>query len=334
MSKKCLCCNTKFGNSVTNCPSCGLEDLSAKNWIPKQLQEEFIKNHKPIRDPPSKLLFEQFVRKAAQQSGLDLKKLTVEDNHYGVIETDIPTDNYQEIIVRYKPVNLRRYTDDQLLALCRHEMFHPLTIKGTTAFPIRVSTQEVMTHQAETVFCYDEMINYKEYIKKFPNDKDLHEAKKYEFSNFLEILLTMRHRINNHLSNSLESNRMALSIYQDSVYYFFEKFDKLKQWASKNNVTSLLTFFEWLHADLILISEKTTQRSKALDAIRVVAGLILSVNLDDVFTSDKLSFLPDIDQNIQECRLKFQDALTIEIIDRWESRRSSVGIGSNLNLNN
>ncbi len=300
--------------------------MTQMGWIPQQLKDKHVQNRKPVRQPPSITDMESIIKNAARQCSFEIKNLAVEDNHDGVIETEIPTSDFHDIIVRYNPASLRRFTDEQLLALCRHEIYHPIIIKDTTSFPVLDGAQEFKDFQADVVFSYDEMINYKEYVKKFPMDKILHSAKENEFSNFSIIFLTTKYKIeNNLLLYPLEPTRMALSIYQDAAYYFFEGLEKLQKWAKENQSDSLFTFWGWLHKDFDFISNSSSSRQEALMAIRPLTGILLSVDAPAMFISNRISFSPDFNLNIQGCREKFTSTQAKNIIENWESRFQSQG---------
>jgi len=295
LSSKCHVCMRKFGSSYPVCGNCHFVDMEAMTWIPDKLKEEHAANHKPIREPLTISEMEKFVKKAAGECDLKLDDLVIHDTLEGVIETKIETDDYHRIEVNFDPVLLRRHNDDGLLALCRHEMFHPLTIKGTTAFPVPVSSQEIQNHIAEIVYSYDEMINYQEYVKKFPNDEHLHKVKSPMYSNFSVMHKTIIHKINNSmLSNALEPISNALMIYQDAVYNLFEDNSKLEQWCTDNSANALKEFWSWIHEDFLHISATTTSRTEVYDLLKITSGVVLSINFSLVFTNDILTFNSDV----------------------------------------
>jgi len=295
--------------------------MSKMTWIPQKLIEEQIKNKKPVRSSLSEEGFEQIFRKAASECAFSLNKLTIESNHDGVIETEIPTNNYHEIIVRYNPANLRPFSDEELLALCRHEVFHPITMKDTTSLSVMNGEPAFVDYQAEIYFSYDEMINYKEYVKKFPNDQQLHSAKSKHYTNFSIIFLSTKHLIdNNSLPHTLEPYKMALSIYQDAVYNFFENNKRLIEWTDEHDAQAIYKFWEWIHEDFDYISNNTTIRSEVFDLLQIPIGLSMSVNIAQAFSSNDLNVYEDFNSNLSKCRTRFNEKKYENLIDKWENR--------------
>jgi len=299
--------------------------MESMTWIPDELKKEHAKNHKPVREPIPITMMEDFVRKAADECDLQIDSLIIHNSHDGVIETIIDGDDYHKIEVNFDPINLRHHNDDEILALCRHEIFHPLTIKGTTRFPVPESFPELENHCAEIIFSYDEMINYQEYVKKFPNDKNLHKAKLPMFSNFSVIQKTSIHNIQNNLtSHPLEPLSMALAIYQDAVYTFFEDSSKLEQWCNDNNANALKQFWSWIHEDFLHISANTSSREEVYDLLKITTTFPLSINFPLVFTNDILTFNVDMVDDMKNCREKFSDTRYAPLINSWQNRIDQI----------
>ncbi len=69
---------------------------------------------------------------------------------------------------------------------------HPITMQESSKIIVSDGIiQEMQNLQTGIQEAYDEMINYKEYSKRFPDDQNLHSMKQKMYTNFSIIFLTL-----------------------------------------------------------------------------------------------------------------------------------------------
>lgn len=304
------------------CPFCGLQNLELMSWIPPELKIEHANNQKPISTPPTTEQMRTYCQKAANDCNFKLDNLVVEDNYEdGVMETLQPEDNFHNVTIRFNPKRLTRFTQQELMALARHEIMHPVTMGEKSCILIQNGAPEYVELQFRFSEAYDEMINYKMYVQVFPNDPHLRSYKDKEFTNYAIIFLSVKHMIQqNRLPNPLHPHINNLAIYQDAVYFFYENKNKLKEWVKKYQGQAIWKFWNWIHEDFNLIHDNVKSRDEMRDLIPIVIQMTLNVNPEPIFSSNMISFTENAYERILSYKNNIKNQTGKKIVESWERR--------------
>lgn len=198
MVVRCYCCKKRFKSELQHCPKCQFLNLKHQHWLPEELKIRHAENHMPVIETPTVTEIQQYAYEEAKICQFEITELKVTDNFVGVIEVLQPDDNdFHKLEINFDPQALRRYTTEEIRAMLRHELMHPITMQESSKIIVSDGIQEIQNLQAGIQEAYDEMINYKEYSKRFPDDQDLHSMKQKMYTNFSIIFLTSKYMLEN-----------------------------------------------------------------------------------------------------------------------------------------
>lgn len=324
MVVRCYCCDKRFKSELEHCPKCNFQNLKHISWLPEDLKVKHGKNHKSLITPPTISEMESYTRKAAKDCQFEIEELTVRDQHHkGVLEIIQPEDNIHKITINFNPGRLTHHTIGEIHAMLLHEIMHPITMQeNSNVVAFEGFAPEIQELQREIQYVYDEMINYKEYVKKFPCDKDLHSSHQKMFTKFSMIFLSTKHMIEN---NQIHPNHpalfvQALNIYHDVVYNFFEEKATLIEWAEKNKAQALYRLWQWIHEDFNLIHENTSSRDEMRVIIFLTFKMMTTISIDLIFTSNEIQFNQMWATAYVHCQKTYPTTLGIQLLDLWKNR--------------
>lgn len=324
MVVRCYCCTKRFKGELDRCPRCNFENLKRISWIPEDLKVEHGKNHRTIITPPTISEMESYTRKAANDCKFEIESLVVTDQHReGVLEVILPEDNIHKFTINFNPENMARNTTDEIIAMLRHEIMHPITMQESSKVMMNSRDRpEIQEFQREIQYSYDEMINFKEYVKRFPCDKDLHSSHQRMFSNFSVIFHTMKYmaKKGDYSMNLALPYIQALNIYQDAVYNFFEEKDKLIEWAKENKAQALYKFWQWIHEDFNLIHENTSNRDEMREIIFLTYKMLPTISMDAICTLNEIQFNQIWATAYPHCQKTYPTTLGTQLLDLWKNR--------------
>ena len=72
---------------------------------------------------------EQYTYDAAKDCDFEITELTITDDFEGVMEVFQPDDDFHKFKIRFNPNWLIRHTVDEIRAMLRHEIIHPITMQ-------------------------------------------------------------------------------------------------------------------------------------------------------------------------------------------------------------
>ncbi len=323
MVVRCYCCKKRFKSELQNCPQCKFLNLKHQHWLPEELKIKHAENHKPVIEIPTVSEIEQYTFEEAKTCQFEITGLKVTDNFEGVIEVLQPDNNdFHKLEINFNPHALRRHTVKEIRAMIRHELMHPITMQESSKIIVSDGIQEIQNIQAGVQEAYDEMINYKEYSKRFPNDQDLHSMKQKMYTNFSIIFLTSKHMIENNLipRDHPDLFSHALTIYDDAVYNFFEHPDKFEHWVNDNSAQALHEFLKWIHEDLTTIHENISNRDEMREIIFLTFKMLVTVSIDQIYTSNSIVFNQMYTNAYQHCQKHYTDSLGGKLLELWQKR--------------
>lgn len=323
MVVRCYSCGKRFKSDLQECNKCSFVNLKKLSWLPEDLKKKHGENHRPKFSEPNTKKITSLFTKAGKECGFDFETLDVKDDFGGVLEVLQPEDNYKKITLGFNPRNLSVFSDEQIHAMLRHEVMHPITMKESSKVLVQSNDPAIQNFQAEVQYSYDEMINYKEYIKLFPNDPDLHSAKLGMFSNFSVIFLTTKYQIEQGIqATSILPYVQALIIYQDAVYNLFEEKKKITTWADEVNGHAMIEFWRWINEDFDLIHNNTSTRDEMREIIFLTTNMIPTVEIYEIYTSNVLQFNQFYTSFLAQAKTQFTSNLALQLISLWETRFS------------
>ena len=278
----------------------------------------------PVIEPPSISDIQKYVNEEAKVCDFEISDLKVTDNFQGVIEVLQPDpSDFHKLEINFNPQTLRRHSIEEIRAILRHELMHPITMQESSKI---IATDgvipEIQNIQAGIQEAYDEMINYKEYTKLFPNEKDFHSMRCKIFSNCSIIFLTTKHMIENnqiqHDHPQLISN--VLTIYDDIVYFFFEHTEELEQWVDENSAHAFYELLKWIHEDLNMIQDNVSNRDEMRNIIFLTFKMLVTVSIAEVYTSNSITFTQMFAGAYDHCQKHYDDKLGKELLKLWDDR--------------
>lgn len=322
MVVRCYACDKRFKRELQFCPTCGFVNLKVQDWLPEELKQKHAENYKSKSTEPTKSEIELYLNQAAKDCKFKIGNLKIEDNfNEGVLKVLQPEDNYRNFTLSFNPRNMSIFSKDEIISLLRHEIMHPITMKEASKVLVRSHNPEIQEFQAEVQFAYDEMINYKGYVKLFPKDQNMHSAKNGMFTNFSIIFLTAKHLLEKGLFvNSPHPITQSLIVYEDAVYNFFEEKTQLANWVKEVNAQAMFKFWEWIHEDFNLIHENTSTRDEMREIIFLTTNMILSIDMKEVYLSNTLNFNDGYSHVLDQCKNDFTSNLATRLIPLWENR--------------
>ena len=294
-------------------------------WLSEDLKIKHAENHKPVIIPPTISEITQYTYDAAKDCNFQISELTVTDDFEGVFEVLQPDDDFHKFKIRFNPNGLTRHTVDEIRAMLRHEIIHPITMQESSKTIVTEGAPEIQELQAAVQTAYDEMINYKEYSKRFSNDPGLRSAKQKVYTNFSLIFLSVK--------NMLETNKLpqdhpslfvhALAIYEDAVYDFFEDATKLEQWVNENSAQALYEFLQWIHEDFNIIQDSVSTRDEMREIIFLTFKMMATVSIGLIYTSNTLEFNNMWSIAYEHCQKHYTGSLGIQLLSLWKKRFES-----------
>ena len=226
MAIKCPSCNMKYGKRLPSCPQCdqhNFEHDDFKNlFLPLDIKNELIESKKLVSSELTSEQFEKNFRDACEELKFPLQTIQVkiDDKSKNIIwtsngpEPELPT--LHDLRVGFSPRMCRSYTKEQLDAMLRHEIFHPITLK--------------QNFENESLFdVYAELINHREHIKKFQNDIHFNESKLKTLPEQKLGLLRLKSAIDHELKNFNKEElqkilgKYSLIILEHTIYFFHKK---------------------------------------------------------------------------------------------------------------
>ena len=322
MVVRCYCCKKRFKSDLECCPHCQFQNLKHLSWLSEDLKIKHAENYATVITPPTISELQQYVYEAAKECKFNITGLTVTDNFEGVIEVLQPDDDFYKLKINFNPQALSRFTTKEILAMLRHELMHPITMQESSKIVVTDVVPEMQKMQAAVQEAYDEMINYKEYSKRFPHDHDLHSMKQKMYTNFSIIFLTWKHMIEKGRIQKDHPDLFvnALAIYEDAVYNFFEDSEKLVQWVNENSAHALYEFFKWIHEDFNMIQENVSDRDEMRKIIFLTFKMIVTVSIDVIYAANGIAFNQLWTTAYQHCQKHYTDRLGIRLLSLWKKR--------------
>jgi hypothetical protein len=321
MSTKCFSCGANYGKKLLNCPSCKEPNLDLLNWIPEELKIEYKNNRISIRDEPTIEQMKKNFEKAAEECNFQINSLSIENIlDEGEIDVAQPDEDFHNLAIRFNPKLLSRHSEEELMAMARHEIMHPVTM-GERSIVLLSKDQTSAELDLKFSQAFDEMINYKEYTKKFPNDPGL---KSYQMKKLVDYVM---HFLNgkyfaqkNIIDNPLRYIIRALVIYCDAVYFFYDSKDALNQLVTKYEFQALYKFWTWIHDDFNLIHDAMQSRDEMRLLMPIILHMVLNIYPDMLFSANRIVFTEDAYDNILNYKDKITDPIGKKIVDSWEKR--------------
>lgn len=321
LSKTCSCCEQSYEMELSTCPHCGIQDLSSMDWIPDEVKDQFVKSRKPINLISELNEIQNQAKEASNQCNFKPNSILVKSMDTGLLDTIVNPDDLQNVIIYCNPKCLRCYTKEEILVLLRQQILFVKTYsEGAPFTPIEGIHQQQIDYRLGLKLAFDTFITYKEYVKLFPNDKNFHSAKRFSLTSFSLEYHTTKYQTSFPDSPFLQPMISILDMYQDASLFFFENESKLTKWIKKNSFDALYKIWKWFHEDFTFINKYTSERGETEKLLQLTEFASSSIYGTDIFTSNKISFLESVNQNLQLCEEQTTNPIGKSLIKSWRSR--------------
>ena len=335
---KCVRCSTIFDPNTKsklslfgvdyhrNCRKCSCHNFEVEPWskVPEEIKKELIADFskKPIREKIGESELDSLVK--------DSLKVCKYESEYNLIETDDysdylsiePTENSFDLY--YNPEFLRKFNDDQIKAMIRHEIFHPITM-DVIEFPIE-SNKEI-TNQNMFLKIYAEMINYKKYVNQIPNDIELRKIKQGIAYDGILTLLVTKNLIHKHMQNgaifSYDNLFYVLKSLELLIYYFYDNGKIITPLIKKYNLQAIWQLFSWINHDMSYIQkniENVIGEDGIISYLNVLNAYVENLNFKKLFLENKIEFDKNFIEKMKQNAGKNKTELDKKLHDSWMKR--------------
>lgn len=327
MVEKCYCCEKDFDESLSHCPDCKFKNFKSVYWIPEDIKAKLGTIFRPVSEQLSNEEITKMAEKACDACKFKPTSMQIREvpPQFTLMIYQPDPNDYKKLLIGFHPPNLIKFSHKEVEALLRHEIMHPVTMEESSDhFKIESVSSGMQEIEKGIQTGYDEMINYKEYVKRFPNDNDIQSSKEKQFAEHSCGFYENKYGFKNATKNPVEGYLYILAVYESVVYYFFEQQEKLPKWINDTKCYALFEILKWIHQDLDLIDERTNSREEMRDVILLESKMLLTVSIEDIFCNDKVSFYNYFDSELSECNSKYKSQIGKELVDRWEQRKSHL----------
>jgi len=291
--------------------------LYKKIQIPDELKTELAKSHKIISDELTRENLVKFVKEASVQFNFPINtlKITIISESKNMVQTGcFPTAN--DVVMEFVPRMWKFCTEEESRAIARHELLHPITLKGHfTRYDDRVF--DAFWH------AYAELINHLEHSKRIKDDLHYHSVKEKSISESVFGLFVMRSRAGTNEQPLSNLKRQLFTIFEHTIYFFHKNSNILKKFLEKYEFQKIWEFFGWLNEDLLFISSKI-QVEDCKDYLPYLFALADIVDQEVLVKENKIKHASSI-ESIQAffdypIFTDEDDEIKCQIRDNWKSR--------------
>lgn len=321
MSTKCFNCGLKYGIKLLQCPSCKDLNVDTMDWIPEEIKNKYKNNRRIVRTEPTIEQMKTYFTKAAKECDFKINNLSIENIlDEGEIDVTQPDKDFHNLIIRFNPKLLSRHTEEELMALARHEIMHPVTMGEQS---IVLLSNDPILSELDLRFsnAFDEMINHKEYVQRFPNDPGMYSYQQKKLTDYVMYFLNSKYLAQkNMVDNPLRYIIRILTIYCDAVYFFYENQDALHQIVDKYSFQAMHKFWTWINDDFNLIRENMKNRDEMRDLMPIVIHMALNIYPEYVFSTNTIMFTEHAYENILNYKNRISNPTGKKIVESWELR--------------
>ena len=331
---KCVRCSTIFDPNPKfhdNCRNCHCHNFEVEPWskVPEEIKKELIADFskKPIREKIGESELDSLVK--------DSLKVCKYESEYNLIETDDysdylsiePTENSFDLY--YNPEFLRKFNDDQIKAMIRHEIFHPITI-GVIKLP-----EEPLENQKLLLKIYAEMINHKKHINQIPNDIELRKIKQTIAYEAIGTLLAAKNNINDDIPDGYTTSPQTLAHVFNSlellIYYFYDDTKTIMPLIKKYDLQAIWELFSWVNHDMSYIQKNFMIKGERLEGkdmdglmelLYCVNALATNLKLKTLFLENKIEFEENFIKKMKSMdnSKKVDQNIVTRIFEFWQER--------------
>jgi len=331
---KCVRCSTIFDPDTKYyyiCRNCQCYNFEVEPWskVPEEIKKEVIADFskKPIREKIGEseldVLVKDSLKVCKHESEYNLK----ETNDYRNNLSSTPTENGFDLY--YNPELLRKFKDDQIKAIIRHEIFHPITI-GVIKFP-----EESIDNENLFLKIYAEMINHKKHVNQIPNDVELRKIKQTTAYEAICTLLAAKNNINDDIPDGYTTNPQTLAHVFKSlellIYYFYDDTKTIMRLIKKYDLQAIWELFSWVNHDMSYIQKNFIMKGDRLEGediseiiklLNYVNACTTNLKLKTLFLENKIEFeekFIEIMKSTDTSKQVDQNIVT-KIFEFWQER--------------
>lgn len=319
MSRICPFCLKEAVEKTLDC-NCGFPNFNIKPFrnVPNEIKNAIIvKTCKNKRDKPTRNEIEILLKDAAKKCNFNINSIKINETTDGTDLISITVkENICDVELYYNPIMLCKFTDDEIKAALRHELFHPITIKGKFEF---LKGTDML--QKTFTKIYFEMINHKKHIHVIPNDLEFREVKYATLLLSISTLIVARNIAN-------EEHRDQLWLYlfrvlELTIYYFYDDGTTMSKLIKKYNFQATWKFFGWINNDLTFLQKNIDDIRDNLPILTIyMYSLTKLVNVKKLLLKNEIVFSPDEKKDFLENKEKYtrNDILRTKLYEFWEKR--------------
>jgi hypothetical protein len=265
---KCVRCSTIFDPNTKsklslfgidyhrNCMKCGCHNFEVEPWskVPEEIKKEVIADFskKPIREKIGESELDVLVKDSLKVCKYESEYNLIETDDYYKLSSSESTENGFDLF--YNPELLRKFNDDQVKAIIRHEIFHPITI-GFINEPEEDDLEKLY------FLIYAEMINHEKHVNQIPNDIELRKIKQPIAYEAIGNLLAAKNNIN-YDDNPIGHVLISL---ERLIYYFYDDTKTIMRLIKKYDLQAIWELFSWVNHDMSYIQKNFIMKGNRLE---------------------------------------------------------------------
>lgn len=325
----CYLCNTSYNKTLLECPKCQLPNFELMTWVPENVKEKYIDKWRIKKTEITPKFIENIFKQILTKYNIKPKRLVVKPGNTPLIEITSHNKEQTNLELIYDPMKLSCFDQDEIESMLFHEAFHPLTSKRAEGIVVPAYDKpDLVDYISDFTVAYEEYINYKENEDYYSESEVFHRIKTKELPNYEIIIHNNKYFISNSmLPTPLTPHQQIIKLFFDLVYFMLVHKDEIITWASKNNVTTLLTLYEWIVADFEYIRRLNPDEKMITDLTRLVGQLVVSVIITEIILGDNLEFTPEAFDMYTMTKKKYDDGNhkhELVIIESWLDRLNSL----------
>jgi hypothetical protein len=298
---KCVRCSTIFDPDTKwyyICRKCHCYNFEVEPWskVPEQIKKEVIADFskKPIREKIGESELDVLVKDSLKVCKYESEYNLIETYDYDNLSSSESTENGFDLY--YNPELLRKFNDDEIKAIIRHEIFHPITI-GLIKFP-----EESFDNQNLFLKIYAEMINHKKHVNQIPNDIELRKIKQKISYEAIGTLLIVKDEINYIHDGYHISERILRKVFKSLellIYYFYDDTKTIMPLIKKYDLQAIWELFSWVNHDMSHIQKNFIMKGDRLEDedipeimsdLSLICALAMQLNFEKLFLENKIEF--------------------------------------------
>ena len=319
MSRICPFCLKETVEKTLDCNLCHFPNFNMNPFrnVPDEIKNAIIKTCKNKRDKPTRNEIEILLKDAAKECNFNINSTKINEitDTSDMISITVK-ENIYDVELYYNPIVLCKFTDDEIKAALRHELFHPITIKEKFEFLEGTTILQIIFTKI-----YFEMINHKKHIHMIPNDLEFREIKYATLLLSISTLIVARNTANEEKFDQLWL--YLFKILEHTIYYFYDDGTTMSKLIKKYNFQATWKFFGWINNDLTFFQKNIDDIRDNLPILTIyMCSLTKLVNVKKLLLNNEIVFTPDKKKDFLENKEKYthNDILRTKLYEFWEKR--------------